>query len=229
VLRPLHLLVAASRQSNGCYGTVSTLSQGRQTQRALPRAPRAKECGRKGGEGQATQGRAADEREPSDSAELLTGDLRRRGLGRPLSHLDLEYMHLAENLVQDTFMRAFRCRERLGAAQSPRAFLYGIARHIGIDAMRRLRPVEPLVAEPLSQPEIRDPQIKRMREEIGSLPLHRPSGRDAAAPCIRTIPCRARALDDSHGIGRELGEIPAALVARTPPSSFTPNCPQQPP
>lgn len=36
--------------------------------------------------------------------------------------------------------------------------------------MRRLRPVEPLVAEPLSQPEIQDPRIERMREEIGRLP-----------------------------------------------------------
>lgn len=43
----------------------------------------------------------------------------------------------AEDLVQETFARLVRCSNRLLGARSPRAFLFGIARHVSLDAWRR--------------------------------------------------------------------------------------------
>ena len=42
----------------------------------------------------------------------------------------------AGDLLQDTFVRAFRGRARLRSATSPRAYLFAIARHVSIDAAR---------------------------------------------------------------------------------------------
>ena len=41
----------------------------------------------------------------------------------------------AEDLLQDTFVRAFRQLDRLKAAASPRAYLFGIARHVSLDVL----------------------------------------------------------------------------------------------
>jgi RNA polymerase sigma factor (sigma-70 family) len=46
----------------------------------------------------------------------------------------------ADDLVQETFLRAWRQRKHLQAAVSPRAYLFGIARHLTIDALRQRRP-----------------------------------------------------------------------------------------
>ena len=46
---------------------------------------------------------------------------------------------LAEDLLQDTFHDALRARERLAEIQSPEAWLYGIARHRALAALRRRR------------------------------------------------------------------------------------------
>jgi len=48
----------------------------------------------------------------------------------------------AEDLLQDTFVRALQRMDRLRASVSPRAYVYGIARHVGLDALRRRRPTE---------------------------------------------------------------------------------------
>jgi RNA polymerase sigma-70 factor, ECF subfamily len=46
---------------------------------------------------------------------------------------------LAEDLLQDTFHDALRARDRLAEVQSPEAWLYGIARHRALAALRRRR------------------------------------------------------------------------------------------
>ncbi len=76
----------------------------------------------------------------------------------------------AEDLMQDTFLRAFRSRERLSQASSPRAFLFGIARHVGLDARRRQHPAEPLLDEPAASAKCEDPRLEGMRQQIGALP-----------------------------------------------------------
>ena len=47
---------------------------------------------------------------------------------------------MAEDLLQETFLRALKHGERMERATSPAAYLFGIARHIRLDVMRQ-RPV----------------------------------------------------------------------------------------
>jgi RNA polymerase sigma-70 factor (ECF subfamily) len=78
---------------------------------------------------------------------------------------------LAEDLLQDTFVRALRRLDRLQAAVSPRAYLFGIARHVSVDAHRRMRPNEALA--PVDEPATADPEDERlepMRAAIAALP-----------------------------------------------------------
>jgi RNA polymerase sigma-70 factor (ECF subfamily) len=46
---------------------------------------------------------------------------------------------LAEDLLQDSFYEAFRCRDRLGEIESAEAWLFGIARNRALAALRRRR------------------------------------------------------------------------------------------
>jgi RNA polymerase sigma-70 factor (ECF subfamily) len=74
----------------------------------------------------------------------------------------------AQDLLQETFLQALRGQDRLAAADSPRAWLFGIARHVGLTAARRYRPTEPLDAAPLRLLEP-NPQLEAMREAIAQL------------------------------------------------------------
>jgi RNA polymerase sigma-70 factor (ECF subfamily) len=46
---------------------------------------------------------------------------------------------LAEDLLQDSFYEAFRCRDRIHAIDNPEAWLFGIARNRALAALRRRR------------------------------------------------------------------------------------------
>lgn len=46
---------------------------------------------------------------------------------------------LAEDLLQESFYEAFRCRDQLHAIESPEAWLFGIARNRALAALRRRR------------------------------------------------------------------------------------------
>jgi RNA polymerase sigma-70 factor (ECF subfamily) len=46
---------------------------------------------------------------------------------------------LAEDLLQDSFYEAFRCRDQLHAIENPEAWLFGIARNRALAALRRRR------------------------------------------------------------------------------------------
>jgi RNA polymerase sigma-70 factor, ECF subfamily len=46
---------------------------------------------------------------------------------------------LAEDLLQDSFYEAFRCRDRLQEIENPEAWLFGIARNRALAALRRAR------------------------------------------------------------------------------------------
>jgi len=74
-----------------------------------------------------------------------------------------------EDMLHDTFVAAMRRPQRLAAAQSPRAWLFGIARHIGLTAARRHRNPAPLV-EATAPADQTDPQIADLRELIAALP-----------------------------------------------------------
>lgn len=76
-----------------------------------------------------------------------------------------------EDLLHETFVQALRSVHRLHQADSPRAWLFAIAHHVGVTALRRRRtacalPDElPAKAEPLD-----DPRLDRMRQAIAALP-----------------------------------------------------------
>lgn len=77
----------------------------------------------------------------------------------------------AEDLLQDTFVRAIRGFTRLRSSVSPQAYLFGIARHVSLDALRAHRPTEEFFTEPAAPaaaPE--DARLDRMRAAIASLP-----------------------------------------------------------
>jgi len=80
----------------------------------------------------------------------------------------------AEDLLHETFVQALRRLDRLNEAASARAWLFGIARRVGLAALRRRR-MEPLAAEPAAaEPEEADRRLDAMRRAIGRLPaLHR--------------------------------------------------------
>lgn len=76
----------------------------------------------------------------------------------------------AEDLLQDTFARALQHPERLAAALSPRAYLFGIARHVGHDALRRAAPAVALTDDEEWTAEVEDARLADMREAVGRLP-----------------------------------------------------------
>ncbi|MGA2230666.1 MAG: sigma-70 family RNA polymerase sigma factor [Tepidisphaeraceae bacterium] len=73
-----------------------------------------------------------------------------------------------EDLLQETFVQALRRQDRLADAVSPRAWLFGIARHVGLTAARRHHPAAPLEQDQTAA-EL-DPNIAAMREAIATLP-----------------------------------------------------------
>ncbi len=78
----------------------------------------------------------------------------------------------AEDLLQDTFQRALRRMDRLHASVTPRAYLYGIARHVGLDALRRRRPTEAMDEQTcLAVPDAgEDARLEPLRTAIAGLP-----------------------------------------------------------
>jgi RNA polymerase sigma-70 factor, ECF subfamily len=73
-----------------------------------------------------------------------------------------------EDMLHDTFVQALRQRDRLEQAVSRQAWLFGIARHVGLTAARRHRPTLEIHAE---QPaEAQNPELLAMRQAMADLP-----------------------------------------------------------
>jgi len=81
----------------------------------------------------------------------------------------------ARDLWQETFLHAWRGRDKLLAAASARAWLLTIAHHRSVSAVRRRKPTEPLADDvPGSVSEGEDARLVDMRRWIGELaPIHR--------------------------------------------------------
>ncbi|MCG3126371.1 MAG: RNA polymerase sigma factor YlaC [Phycisphaerae bacterium] len=75
----------------------------------------------------------------------------------------------AEDLLQETFVQAVRRPDQLAGVSSPRAWLFGIARHVGLSALRRRRADERLVTEPPAEAE-GGARLEAVREAIEGLP-----------------------------------------------------------
>jgi RNA polymerase sigma-70 factor, ECF subfamily len=100
-----------------------------------------------------------------ETGPMLLAYFRRQ---RPLNGME-------DDLLQETFIQALRHRERLQRAVSCRAYLFGIARHVTLDALRRLRPAVELPDEFPAEPvPDEDPRLGALRAAITRLPpLHR--------------------------------------------------------
>jgi len=72
-----------------------------------------------------------------------------------------------EELLQETFLQALRHPDRMKRLASPRAWLFAVARHVGLTAARRrgMAPLPEAVTAP--QP---DSRLAAMREAIAALP-----------------------------------------------------------
>ena len=75
----------------------------------------------------------------------------------------------AEDLLHETFAAVMRRPELALSSDSPRAYLFGIARHLSADAFRRPKVFEPLPAEAAEPLREEDPNLGAMREAIEKL------------------------------------------------------------
>lgn len=76
----------------------------------------------------------------------------------------------AEDLLQETFLRALSHKDRVLSAASPRAYIFGIARHVRLGAMReRPAPDEILLQESRQTLETEDPRLEDLRQAIQQL------------------------------------------------------------
>ena len=76
-----------------------------------------------------------------------------------------------EDLLHETFLRLMRHADRLREARSPRAYLFGIARHVSAEAWRN---AEPAAADGAALDSVAadapDPRLAAAREVVASLP-----------------------------------------------------------
>ena len=89
----------------------------------------------------------------------------------------LRYLHrlvgkqLAEDLLQDTFVQVLRKPHRLSRAESPRAWLLGVARYVALTALRKRRLTVALTTEPpVREKPAEDFRLAIMRRAITQLP-----------------------------------------------------------
>jgi RNA polymerase sigma-70 factor, ECF subfamily len=75
----------------------------------------------------------------------------------------------AEDLLQETFAVALRHPERIRAASSARAYLFGIARNLAATASRSRRPGDPLPPDLASADAPADPRVEWLRDGIARL------------------------------------------------------------
>lgn len=78
---------------------------------------------------------------------------------------------VAEDLLQETFVQAMRGIEQLRRAHSAKAWLFSIARHLGLNALRRTRVTAPLPEGLAVAPGCEDdPRREEVRQAISELP-----------------------------------------------------------
>jgi RNA polymerase sigma-70 factor (ECF subfamily) len=112
------------------------------------------------------------ERVVSDTVEVLEGWYRQHGPAL------LRYLRgsfgsgeAAEDLLHETFVQALRRADRVDSTVSPRAWLFAVARNVGVTWLRRRHATTPLPAEhPAKETRQDDPRLERVRQSLGRLP-----------------------------------------------------------
>ena len=110
-------------------------------------------------------------------------------------------VHLAEDLLQDTFLKAMRQGESFCSIENPRAWLFQVARNALIDQGRRLKPQEALsdaLAAPI--PEERDPVDALDGCLAKTLSEMSPEDREIIEQCdLQGV--KQQSFADMHGLG----------------------------
>ena len=78
---------------------------------------------------------------------------------------------MAQDLLQETFIQAIRSKDKLSKVSSPRAWLFGVARNLAMNTIRRRPSVVPLPANLSQDCPPPDPRVERMRQAITKLPI----------------------------------------------------------
>jgi RNA polymerase sigma-70 factor, ECF subfamily len=78
----------------------------------------------------------------------------------------------ADDLLQETFLRWLARNDGTSTTVSPRAFLFGIARHVGLTALRQSRrlkteAIDDVAAQPMAEA---DADLQRMQRAMTQLP-----------------------------------------------------------
>ena len=77
-----------------------------------------------------------------------------------------------EDLLQETLLQAARRPGRATGAVSPRAWLFTLARNVGVTALRRRKPTAALPQDVPASNGREDPRLDRLRRAIAELPDH---------------------------------------------------------
>ncbi len=114
--------------------------------------------------------------------------------------------HDAEDATQETFLALFRDREKIARAESPRAWVLGVARNTAVSLFRARRGVKPIVeglapAAPITEPVDRD----RLREALSQL-----SDEDRLLLQMRFLEEKS-AAEMAAATGRNAGALATAL------------------
>ena len=114
-----------------------------------------------------TRPQKVEPRSPSSPTELVEGYFMDvysacfRVLGRPQD---------AEDATQETFLALFREKERLAAADSPRAWVLTVARNTAVSILRKRRPAAPLPETVAAPAPIREPADReRLHQALAGL------------------------------------------------------------
>ncbi len=77
---------------------------------------------------------------------------------------------MAQDLLQETFLQAIRSKDKLADVSSPRAWLFGVARNIAMNTIRRRQPLVSLPVNLSHDCPPPDPRVQEMRQAITKLP-----------------------------------------------------------
>jgi len=119
----------------------------------------------------------------------------------------LGHPHDAEDATQETFLALFRDRAKLDSAESPRAWVLGVARNTAVSLFRSRRRAKPLVDE-----------------LAGAAPIEEPVDRDRLHVALADLPEDDRHLLQMRFLENKNAEEMAAATGRTRGSLATALC-----
>ncbi|MDZ7855436.1 sigma-70 family RNA polymerase sigma factor [Sphaerotilus sp.] len=107
---------------------------------------------------------------------------------------------LADDLLQDVFVKAMRQGEHFCALDQPRAWLFQVARHALIDRQRTLHPTEPLPDDLPAEPAPAPTALDRLADQIGRVLPRLDPADEAVLRACDLAGQRQQDFADAHGL-----------------------------